>query len=89
MVHHAHLVKEWLDRHGEQIEVFYLPSYSPELNPHEYLNCDLKAGIHFKLPARTVEQLKQRVVSHMRKLHKLPKRVSKYFTHPCIAYAAA
>ena len=44
-VHHAKLVKAWLERHEDEIEVFYLPSYSPELNPDEYLNCDLKTGI--------------------------------------------
>lgn len=37
-VHHAKLVKAWLLRHEDQIEVFYLPSCSPELNPDEYLN---------------------------------------------------
>jgi transposase len=41
-VHHSKLVREWLGDHRAQIEVFYLPSYSPELNPDEYLNCDLK-----------------------------------------------
>ena len=33
---HAKLVKAWLERHQENIEVFYLPSYSPEINPDEY-----------------------------------------------------
>lgn len=34
-VHHAKVVKAWLVEHEEEIEVFYLPSYSPELNPDE------------------------------------------------------
>jgi DDE superfamily endonuclease len=33
--HRAKLVRAWLAAHGTQIEVFYLPSYSPELNPDE------------------------------------------------------
>lgn len=41
-VHHAKPVKAWLAQRAEQIEVFYLPSYSPELNPDERLNADLK-----------------------------------------------
>lgn len=45
-VHHAKVVREWLEGHHELVEVFYLPSYSPELNPDEYLNCDLKGGVH-------------------------------------------
>ena len=87
-VHHAKLVQEWLAEHREQIEVFYLPSYSPELNPDEYLNCDLKDGVHSTPPTRTEKTLREKVTSHMRKLQKLPERIVKYFKHPSIAYAA-
>jgi transposase len=34
-VHHGKNIKQWLEEHREQIEVFHLPSYSPELNPDE------------------------------------------------------
>ena len=44
-VHHAKMVKEWLKDKKDKIELFFLPSYSPELNPDEYLNCDLKTRI--------------------------------------------
>ena len=69
-VHHAKKVKEWLQGKEEQIELFYLPAYSPELNPDEYLNCDLKAGVHSGVPARSKGQLKKKVISHMRMLQK-------------------
>jgi len=65
-VHHAKIVKAWLKEDRSEIEVSHLASYSPELNPDEYLNCDVKAGVHSRPPAR----------------------VSKYFKHPKIAYAA-
>lgn len=39
-VHHCKPVKEWLAAHTDEIEIFFLPAYSPELNPDEYLNCD-------------------------------------------------
>lgn len=87
-VHHAKIVKAWLDKRQAQIEVFHLPAYSPELNPDEYLNCDLKAGVHSKSPARDRDSLKAKVIAHMRKLQKLPARVKRYFKHPKIAYAA-
>ncbi|MDD4394191.1 MAG: transposase [Desulfobacterales bacterium] len=45
-VHHSKPVKEWVEAHTDEIEFFFLPSYSPELNQNEYLNCDLKAGVH-------------------------------------------
>ena len=34
-VHHAKKVKAWLTERTDRIEVFYLPSYSPDLNPDE------------------------------------------------------
>jgi len=87
-VHHSHLVKDWLKDHKTEIEIFFLPSYSPELNPDEYLNCDLKIGVHSKVPARTKEQLAKKTLSHLRKLQKMPSRVKNYFKHPKISYAA-
>ncbi|MBC2732923.1 MAG: IS630 family transposase [Desulfobacteraceae bacterium] len=86
--HHSKPVCEWLEKHREKIEVFYLPSYSPELNPDEYLNRDLKLSVHRGKPARTKTQLKRKTIGHLRKLQKLPKRIIKYFKDPNIAYAA-
>jgi hypothetical protein len=34
-VHHSKPVKAWAVEHQDKIELFYLPSYSPELNPEE------------------------------------------------------
>ncbi len=87
-VHHAKVFKAWLEKNRDEIAVYYLPAYSPELNPDEYLNCDLKAGVHSGKPARNKDQLKGKVRSHMFMLQKKPTRVKKYFQHRCIQYAA-
>ncbi len=87
-VHHARRVKDWLADHDEEIEVFYLPSYSPELNPDECLNADLKDGVTRRAPARSKAQLKKAAISHLRKLQKSPRRVRKYFEHKPVRYAA-
>ncbi|MDO9038453.1 MAG: transposase [Lutibacter sp.] len=34
-------MKDWVKENQEKIELFFLPAYSPEKNPDEYLNCDL------------------------------------------------
>lgn len=86
-VHHAIRVREWLEGKEDEIEIFFLPSYSPELNPDEYLNNDIKQGIHSKTLFRDEKSLKKGVLSHMRMLQKMPKRVMNYFKHPKIAYA--
>lgn len=43
-VHRAKKVKQWLAEHSEQIRFFYLPGYSPEINPDELLNQDVKSN---------------------------------------------
>ena len=87
-VHTRRLVKDWLEAHKDQIEVFYLPAYSPDLNPAEYLNHDVKQQVHDKPPTMSVAQLKKRTASVLMRCQKLPARVSRYFQHPSIAYAA-
>lgn len=87
-VHHAKPVTKWLGEHTEDIEVFYLPSYSPELNPDEMLNADLKAAVTSRAPARTKGHLKKVAVGHLRRLHKSPRRVMNYFKHQPVRYAA-
>ena len=86
-VHHSKPVKKWLEENSEQIELFYLPSYSPEQNPDEYLNRDLKQSIASKPPARNKNQLKKQVISHMKSIQKLPERVKSYFKNPNVSYA--
>lgn len=60
-----------LDNMEDQIEVLYLPSYSPELNPYECLNADLKEAITKRAPARSKKQLKDAAIGHLRKLHEV------------------
>jgi transposase len=87
-VHRSSAVQQWLQEHQDKIEMHFLPPYSPQLNPAEYLNCDVKQGVHSKPPTRNLSQLKERLQSHLFKLQKLPTRIVKYFQHPFIAYAA-
>jgi transposase len=85
--HHARIVKAWLKEHANEIEVFYLPSYSPELNPDEYLNGALKADVHSRPPMRSEGELTRSVMSYMRYLQKTPYIVAQFFRHPKVAYA--
>jgi transposase len=87
-VHHSKQVKKWLVDHKEELEVFYLPSYSPERNPDEYLNGNLKTKVHSGQLARSQKSIENKVRTFMQKLLKRPAHVKKYFQHPMIAYAA-
>ncbi len=82
-------MKRWLERKAVKryLEVFFLPAYYAELNPDEYLNCDLKGMVHSGPAARSVEDLKKRTRSCMLTLQRRPERVKKYFGAEHIAYA--
>ena len=71
-----------------EIEVFYLPGDSLELNPNEGLNGDRKQAVTRKEPARSEAQLKRALIGHMRKLSKLPDRIRSFFGHKTFRYAA-
>lgn len=88
-VHHSKLVKKWTEENKDDIQLFYLPSYSPEMNPDEYLNNDLKSGIGLKPTPKNQKQMKNNVKSHMIFLQKNPERVARFFNHKSIKYAAA
>jgi transposase len=87
-VHRARLVQDWLAEHGSEIEVHYLPSYSPELNPDEGVHADLKQAVPRTAPARGKQQLKRAAIGHMRGLSKRPKRIRSIFRNRQFRYAA-
>lgn len=87
-VHHSRPVKQWVEANRERIELFHLPSYSPEKNPDEYLNCDLKEGMSQRPSPKTPEKLRENVEDHMNMLSGRPERVMRYFLHNDIKYAA-
>jgi transposase len=87
-VHRCAKVRAWLTGRETDIEVFYLPSYSPELNPDEGVNANLKQAVTRKAPARSRSQLKRRLIGHMRKLSKSPSRIRSFFGHKTFRYAA-
>jgi transposase len=86
--HRARLTRDWVAAHQSQIELFYLPSHSPELNPDEDVNADLTQVVTRKAPARSKQQPKRTAISHMRRLSKLPERLRAIFQHQQFRYAA-
>lgn len=87
-VHKARDVRDWVAAHPDDIAVFYLPSYAPELNPDEYLNGDLKLSVAKRAPARNRADLLRTATSRLRSLQRQPARVRKFFQHPRVQYAA-
>jgi transposase len=88
-VHHGKRVVAWVKEHKGEIELEFIPSYSPELNADEYLNRDLKKNVNSKKAPGTVAELKANISSFMYSIQKQPERVMKYFTGKHIKYATA
>ena len=86
--HKTKLVKAWLEEHEDRIELFFLPPYSPELNPQEYVNQDLKTNIIGKKRPVNNAQMKTNVEDFMYKRKNDKKQVQKYFHASHIKYAA-
>ena len=87
-VHHSKPVKAWVEENKSRIELFFLPSYSPELNPDEKLNADMKHAIASAKCARTTDKLKSKAENHMAMLDKSPQRVRSFFQASDTRYAA-
>ena len=87
-VHHGKAVQAWLMENKAFIEVFYLPSYSPDLNPDELLNSDLKSNLSKKPETKRKGELKLNAQNHMRSIQKKPQHIKNLFQAECVKYAS-
>ena len=87
-VHHAKIVKAWVEEHKEQIALFYLPAYSPDLNPDEYLNQDYKQSANRNSVPTTKKQLEANTIAYMESLSSNPDKVKNFFQAEAVRYAA-
>ena len=87
-VHHAKKVNAWLEKHKNEIEVFYLPPYAPEYNPDELLNSDLKRGISKRPSPRSDKELERNVRSHLKSVQLQRHKVRGFFGSCTTCYAA-
>ena len=88
-VHHAKKVQKWVEKHKDRIEIFFLPPYSPEHNPDEYMNQDVKAHMRKKPAPRSDRELKKGLRSYMKHLQWKTDKVARFFEHENVNYAKA
>lgn len=88
-VHRAAAVTRWLEEHRDRIERFYLPAYSPQLNPDELLNQDVKTNALGRRRARDEKDLVANVRGYLRSTQRQPHIVRSYFREKNVRYAAA
>ena len=88
-VHRAKLVSAWVGRHADRIELHFLPGYSPELNPVELLNHDVKANAAGRRRPRSASELRAELHAYLRRRQRHPEVLVRFFEHPATRYAAA
>lgn len=87
-VHRATKIKNWIGKNVHHIRLFFLPGYSPELNPDEVLNQDVKSNAVGRKRAHNQQELITNVRGFLRRRQRQPHIVRKYFQEKNVRYAA-
>jgi len=88
-VHRSRKVEEWLEGRDSRIRLFFLPAYSPELNPDEYLNQDVKSNALGRRRPPDQAHMMRGVRAYLRSAQRRAVLIRNYFHHPSVRYAAA
>ncbi|MEU2874703.1 IS630 family transposase, partial [Streptomyces olivoreticuli] len=84
--HRSKKVRVWLAAHTEEIELHFLPPHSPELNPDELVNADLKHSLPKSHRAWNQDQLAAETRRFFRRRQRQPHIVRGYFHGPHVRY---
>lgn len=87
-VHRSGRVTTWRRQNAQRLRLFFLPGYSPELNPDEMLNQDVKANAVGRQRPHDQGELLRNVRGHLRSRQRQPQIVRRYFQAPHVRYAA-
>jgi transposase len=88
-VHISRKVRASVERHQGEIRLIYLPPYSPELNPGEFLNQDVKANAAGRYRPSTKGKMMGNLRSYLRSTQKCQDVVRRFFDALPVRYAAA
>jgi hypothetical protein len=77
--HDAKAVEDWLEGRESQIEVEWLPRYSPEYNADEFLNHDLKQVLKNEPMPQSTSAFRETICGLLDWIASMPDRVKGYF----------
>jgi len=86
-VHRAKAVDVFLEKNRERIERFYLPDYSPQLNPDELLNQETKSHAGRQRPRDRTDMI-QSLRGHLRSTQRQPEKIMSFFQESHVSYAS-
>jgi transposase len=85
--HHARVVQKYVEASGGMLELHFIPPYSPDLNPDEFVWQYAKSQGLRKKPLQKNESLKERVRSDLANIKASPKLIKSFFSAPSVVYA--
>ena len=88
-IHKSKKVQDFLVEADGRLRLFYLPSYSPALNPDELVWNHVKGHKIGRMAIEGRDHLKRKVVGVLRSLQRIPAKVRAFFEKPSVLYAAA
>jgi transposase len=88
-VHRSRAVKQFAESTGGRLRLCFLPGYSPELNPGEWVWKHIKHDRIGRAGVNGPEDLKAKALAALHRLQKLPHLVRSFFRDPNLGYIAA
>ena len=86
--HRSATVRKFVASTEGKLRLFYLPTYSPELNPDEQVWNHLKNHTVGKQCINSLKQLTKAVYSHLRSMQRKPALIRSFFLLPTTQYAS-
>ena len=86
--HTSRLVREFIWHHRRAIRLFYLPSYSPEINPGEHVWEEIKDKKLGRTTIKSKLDLKVKLQGTLKELQRNVDRIISFFHLPETLYAA-
>ena len=86
-IHKSGLVKDYVDGLDGQLRLFYLPPYSPHLNPDEQVWAHAKRCVS-KQAVEGKDDMKKLALGALRRIQKLPRLAGAFFQKPKCQYAS-
>ena len=86
-VHRRARVKRFVRSLGGKIELFFLPPYSPELNPDEPVWHDLENNGIGRMAISGARDTKQKMLGRLKRMQRMPELIRSFFRAPTTSHA--
>jgi transposase len=87
-VHRSGKVKKLVESFKGKLQLFFLPPYSPELNPDEFVWNEVKNNGIGRMSISGLDDMKRKVVDYLKNMQRFPILIQSFFHAPTTLYAA-